>query len=388
MTKPNLTIKPSRFRFARAALAEAVATLQADAGMYGAGLIQNVSVLTEGEAIGHGLWIDSTMIQQTHDAIVAAGEKGVKSRFTHPGMCSDGLGKHLGRIANSRIEGKSLIADLHFTKSAHSTPDGDLAEYVTLLVTEDPNAAGLSIVFDRDYRAESLLLMENGAKIVDGEYGQYVDTSDFKSPDASNVENYPHARLLELRAIDVVDEPAANPNGMFDSAPLARNADKALAIALGLETFSGEAEESVAGIDTGRLTEFLSRFFSNRGLSIVKKDGTAVVAGDNEQPPIETSAESATVVTRESLTSELTRYTSRFGSERGVEWFTGGKTFEQALELHCEALQGDNGKLAEQVHSLTERLQSITIGTDPLPVAALTTGEKRTLANLMNPQAK
>ncbi|AMV16591.1 hypothetical protein [Planctomyces sp. SH-PL14] len=51
--------------------------------MFEAGLIEGVSLITEGEALGHEAWIDSVFAQQVADALNAS-EKGVKSRFTIP----------------------------------------------------------------------------------------------------------------------------------------------------------------------------------------------------------------------------------------------------------------------------------------------------------------
>lgn len=55
-------------------------------------VIYGVSTAQAVEALGHGMILDDTTIQQVVDFGNSA-PKGVKSRFTHPGMSSDGLGK-------------------------------------------------------------------------------------------------------------------------------------------------------------------------------------------------------------------------------------------------------------------------------------------------------
>lgn len=84
-----------------------------------------------------------------------AARGGLKSRFTHPDMSSDGLGKLLGRAKNFTMSttvnaaGKSVRAvraDLHFDPSAHETPSGDLSGYVMKLAETDPDAISSSIV--------------------------------------------------------------------------------------------------------------------------------------------------------------------------------------------------------------------------------------------------
>lgn len=88
-----------------------------------------------------------------------AKEAGLKSRFTHPDMSSDGLGKFLGRskklfmsTALDERTGKSVPAvrgDLHFDKTALDTPpDGGkpLGVYVMDLAESDAAALSSSLV--------------------------------------------------------------------------------------------------------------------------------------------------------------------------------------------------------------------------------------------------
>lgn len=340
----DLSTKPKMLRTGRAKAA-AKPAIDMAGGMFGAGIIRNVSVITTGEALGHELWIDSEFLKQTSDAIQAAGARGVKSRFTHPGMSSDGLGRHLGRINNARVEGNQVIGDLHFAKSAHSTPDGNLAEYVAQLVSEDSTAAGLSIVFMRDRGAESRFMLDNGAEMD----GSWLDSSGFKSPDAANSENYPHARLAELRAADLVDEPAANPDGMFDTNPVVREADKALAYALGLTTEKPAGE--MFGVNPERAAAFVTRFLSTRGLEVTTKQ--------TESQKEETKPEG---FTREQFCAEQKKYTDRFGAENGVKWFGEGKSYSDALELHCDALGQQVKDGQKKIEELEAKFKSLELG--------------------------
>lgn len=344
----SLKSKPKFFRTGRAAVEKKV-KYSLEGGKYGAGYIEGVSVITEGEALGHDMWIDGEFVKQVSDAMLAAGEKGIKSRFTHPGMSSDGLGKHLGRLSNPRIEGKQVIADLHFSKSAHNTPDGNLAEYVVLLVSDDPSAAGLSIVFEHDYEAMEAFAEQNET-----------------SPDKANTKNLPHVRMAKLRAGDVVDEPAANPNGMFDSMPIAREVDSALSWALGLSTEKPSGD--LLGVDVDRAAAFLSRFLLSKGLEIVTKE-------TKSEPTVEP-------VTREAFNAELARFVTKFGAENGTKWFTEQKTYQDALELHVEVLS-ERAKAAEEAAKAAEqKLASAQLGEkEPLPVAGSTaTANKKTFA--------
>jgi hypothetical protein len=88
---------------------------------------------------------DAEGLQQTAD-LINASASGVKSRFTHPSLSSDGLGKFLGRAKNASVGDGQVRADLHFAESAFNTPSGDLAGYVMDLAEEDSDALSSSIV--------------------------------------------------------------------------------------------------------------------------------------------------------------------------------------------------------------------------------------------------
>lgn len=90
---------------------------------------------------------------------------GLKSRFTHPDLSNDGLGKFLGRVKNPRLDkisvresqGQGLSdeitvvrGDLHIDPSSHNTPSGDLGTYVMDLAESDPDAMSSSLVLQAD----------------------------------------------------------------------------------------------------------------------------------------------------------------------------------------------------------------------------------------------
>jgi len=79
-----------------------------------------------------------------------------------------------------------------------------LATYIMDLAEQDPEAFGMSLAYAPDVRAEQQFIADN-----------LDENDDFRSPDAGNVRNQPHARLATLRAVDAVDDPAANPAGLF-----------------------------------------------------------------------------------------------------------------------------------------------------------------------------
>ena len=161
--------------------------------------IYGFAAISCGEAAGHGLWIDETFCRQVAEAARA---KPMKSRFGHPGLLRSGEGSLLGEAIEFRCDGGKTRADLKILKAADSGPKGTLGTHVMDLAEEAPHLLGASIVFARDRAAETAFERD------------HTDDA-FRSPDPANTKNLRHARLAELHAVDVVDDPAANPDGMF-----------------------------------------------------------------------------------------------------------------------------------------------------------------------------
>lgn len=344
---------PTRFRSSPARGLSGEAPIEHEGGDEKAGLIRGLSVITRGEALGHGRWVDGQMLAQVATAINNS-EKGVKSRFTHPSLSGDGLGKHLGRVKNATVDGDVVRADLHLSKTAHETPDGDLAGYVLSLAERDPAAFGMSIAFSTDGAAEKLFQSQHTV-VKDG-------AAVFASPDPKNTKNLRHARLAKLYAADSVDEPAANPNGLFHRAhELASDADALAEFALGLRE---ETPELVAlDLDPDRVTGFVSRFLESHGLSIVKREAgeapefedVKLAEGETEPEPEEPTPP-ATPPTAELSAAPLTvsdgkRFLEAFGPQGGV-WFAEGKTFDEARELFAANLAAENSRLRAEVERL------------------------------------
>lgn len=324
-------------------------------GDYGAGLIKGLAVVTRGEALGHEMWIDQTFVEQTAKA-VAASKMGIKARFTHPGLSSDGMGKFLGRIKAGRVDGDIARADLHLAKSAQNTPDGDLADYVMSLAEEDPAAFATSIVFDHDMEAEEAFAEEHKG-----------EEKRFSSPDKDNVANYLHARLKNLYADDVVDEPAANPGGLFHRGDeIAAEADDLLSYALGLTT--EKPELSQLEIDPDRVSGFVSRFLKSHGLSVVTNkeadsmadEKTGVPAPDNKPDNVDLGKE------------RVAALRSKYGTDPAfvLEMFESGASMAEA---ETAWLKKETAKYVEELAALkaeNEALKKAAPKAEPKPVGA------------------
>lgn len=365
MTHPERPVKKTLFRGARASVEEPI-QVSRTGGDYEAGLLSGVSLIATGEALGHDMWIDEITLDQVAQ-YANQGKHGVKSRFTHPSMSADGMGRHLGRIKNVRVDGYRVLGDLHFAQSAHATPEGDLAEYVMTLAEEDPAAAGLSIVFEHDQEAEQEFMAEH-------------TSNEFASPDANNTKNFPHVRLEKLRAADIVDEPAANPDGLFDRQTLARDVDELLSYAAGI---SEHKPKSIAfGVDADRASQFLSRWLQSHQLSIVSRneensemsEATEIVeAGVSDSAPAS--------FTREDFLSELSAYVDRFGSENGQKWFSEGIDLQDALGLQCDLFAEQIEQLKTELSDAKEQLAAAAnAGEEPIDVGDVLNSDKKRLS--------
>jgi hypothetical protein len=261
-------------------------------GHFGAGLLTGVAVITRGEARGHREWVDQFAVEQ----VVTLGNKarnGVKSRFAHPGLSSDGLGTMLGRMKNFHIEGDRALADLHLQRSSHNTPDGDLATYVMDMAEEDAAALATSIVFDPDWGEMDRFVAEH-----EDEDGY------FRSPDDDNTNNFEHMRIARLWADDVVDEPAANPDGLFRKGhEIAEEADKLCEFALGLSSHRPVLKH--LSVDAERITEYAARFLESHQLELRKKEMTTTNA--HPTAPV--------ALTKESLDATLEEFGAKLLSD-------------------------------------------------------------------------
>ena len=188
------------------------------------GVVPGVSVITSGvEAIGHDLHIDGKTLE-TLLAVAKQFPHGVKVRNSH----ASGIDKIVGSIRNFRIDGSQLRGDLHLLKSHPGF------SHIRDVIASQPNNIGLSISFSG-------------------------------IPEEINKKKF--ARVSELYAIDLVDQPAANPGGMFSANPVqlsggARVAvlQKAIKAALG-------AELNISGSESEKIDR-LERELYHRGLSV------------------------------------------------------------------------------------------------------------------------
>jgi len=137
------------------------------------GIISGVSVITEGDALGHGFEIDATTLAGVLSCALAFAD-GVRVKIEH----GTGFESIVGTLREFRIDGKQLRADLHLILSHEKSAS------IMEMAEKMPGGFGLSIAF-------------SGASEKDGEKKL--------------------ARCTELYSVDLVDMPAANPGGLFSA---------------------------------------------------------------------------------------------------------------------------------------------------------------------------
>jgi len=156
------------------------------------GRIEGVSLITTGPAAGHGFEVDVTTVDQ-----VTEYAEGLRGRWTHGDLSSDGLGRHLGRWENVHAEPFWLcqscsvevthglacptcqeapttevraVGDFAFDRSAYKLrPDGlDVPAPVYLMdrAEEDPHSLGISLVARFAFEEEPAFEDEEPARLA------------------------------------------------------------------------------------------------------------------------------------------------------------------------------------------------------------------------------
>lgn len=227
------------------------------------GLIAGVAVIQLGEAKGHGVLIDDTMLDQTVTAGAAA-SRGIKARFTHPGMCSDGLGTLIGHYTNFRRDGGTVRADLQLSETAKKTPNGDLYSYVLDLADKEPARFGNSIVFS----GIPVWKTKRGEIPVNDQ--SLSSREGYRKPDDREGDK-PFARLSLLHASDLVDEPAATTGGLFGFSASSFFAGTSSELSEQAFAFLDQLAED-HDITSTRLRGLLDRYEQTRGITATPKE--------------------------------------------------------------------------------------------------------------------
>lgn len=94
-------------------------------------------------------------------------------------------------------------------------------------------------------------------------------------------------------------------------------------------------------------------------------DAAAAATLSNAAAP---GADAPKATPEQAAMQRLQQFTNDFGAENGPKWFSEGKTHDEALRLHCQALTDANTKLTETNQQLETRISSAQLG-EPEPVS-------------------
>jgi len=136
-------------------------------------LIMGVSVITQGDAIGHGVMIDEQSLITIQECAQTYA-RGLKVKLNH----EDGVENIIGIMQNFVIDGPQLRADLQLLKAS---PDTALIIEMAQIM---PESFGMSISF---------------------------------SGNLEEIDGVMYVRCIEIYSCDIVDMPAANPAGLFSA---------------------------------------------------------------------------------------------------------------------------------------------------------------------------
>ncbi len=203
-------------------------------------VLHDVQITLEGEAKGHGVWLDREFCESVAAAGNATGDVGLKVRYGHPAMCADAIGTELGRAKNFRvvdidrqIDGQTVtaagvVADIHILESAHHAPQGDIAAHVLAAAAEDPAIFGQSIVFtaaDRVVKDAEGVRHSFNEEVLGKSDGEAEPPPPISEQEwlAKSADGHEYVVLGKLHGTDFTDEPAAT-DGVFSTGTLAEEA--------------------------------------------------------------------------------------------------------------------------------------------------------------------
>ncbi len=179
-------------------------------------VIEAVSIISVGEAKGHGLYVDAQTLREVK-ACAETYMGGVKVNLDH----GAGIKDIIGFVDNFRIVGEKLLGDLNLLQNA------DRRAYVLEIAEKLPDTFGISIAFSGPVR-------DIGGKRF--------------------------ASCEELYSADLVQTPAANPTGLFSfEAKPVDKISKQMEDAPEIEIEPKEDEVSIADI-ISRLSALESAF--------------------------------------------------------------------------------------------------------------------------------
>jgi hypothetical protein len=279
---------------------EQVITFSASAGVIDAeaGIIRGVSLITKGPALGHGVMIDDKTLEQVKTAAEQyAG--GLKVKLNHSG----GAGDIVGYIDALRISGEKLLGDLHLLQtSPHRAYILEIAERI-------PDTFGLSIAFS--------------------------GPSEKSSDKLTTLQ-----RCSEIYSVDLVSEPAANPNGFF--ARKLEQLQTAPEPEAKLETMNDEMKEAIQGMIQSAMMGMNEKVAKLEAALAPKEEKPAAMSAQNEV--VQLAANTAALAAVKEFAKSFGAPAAPIASAEAVKPVAKVEKFEDVVAAKATELKGNKSE--------------------------------------------
>jgi len=231
------------------------------------GMLRDVALLSVGEAKGHGIYIDERTIE-TSAEVVASRKGRLKAAFRHPSildyLTSHGADRMLeipGYFSGVAGKGDQLVAGAFQFYDTFKKTNADHVDTLLEMADKTPELFGVSI---EPYG-----------------YLAYVDENDdeFSEPPIDRELKYnglPALRVTDLSYAAFVDEPAANPGGVFAT----------LSKLPGLGSLFGGGAQRRQLEALGRLAEAVAVFCKTNGPDSAASDGKPALAEETNHDQV------------------------------------------------------------------------------------------------------
>jgi hypothetical protein len=279
---------------------EPVITFSASAGVIDAeaGIIRGVSLITKGPALGHGVMIDDKTLAQVKTAAEQyAG--GLKVKLNHSG----GAGDIVGYIDALRISGEKLLGDLHLLQtSPHRAYILEIAERI-------PDTFGLSIAFSgpSEKSTDKLTTLQ---------------------------------RCSEIYSVDLVSEPAANPNGFF--ARKLEQLQTAPEPEAKLETMNDEMKKAIEGMIQSAMMSMNEKVAKLESALAPKEDKPAAMSAQNEV--VQLAANTAALAAVKEFAKSFGAPAAPIASAEAVKPVVQVQKFEDVVAAKATELKGNKSE--------------------------------------------
>jgi hypothetical protein len=280
---------------------EPIITFAASAGVIDseAGIIRGVSLITKGPALGHGVMIDDKTLEQ----VKAAAEEytgGLKVKLNHSG----GAGDIVGYIDTLRVSGEKLLGDLHLLQtSPHRAYILEIAERI-------PDTFGLSIAFS--------------------------GPSEKSSDKLTTLQ-----RCSEIYSVDLVSEPAANPNGFFArKLKLESDDSESPEAEIKIEIpMNDEMKEAIQGMIQSAMMGMNEKVAKLEAALAPKEDKPAAMSAQNEV--VQLAANTAALAAVKEFAKSFGAPAAPIASAEAVKPVVQVQKFEDVVAAKATELKGD-----------------------------------------------